>query len=165
MKKAILDVGCGSDKTAGAIGIDKIQLPGVDIVHDLDLIPWPLAKESFDEIYMLDVIEHMQDVVAVINECYRLLKKDGKLFIKVVYWNHKYAWSDSTHIRAFSERSFLPFAGQERAYYSSNHFSDIKISYIFDSAIPNILRKKKILVFLSKYLCNIVQGINVTFIK
>ena len=56
----ILDVGCGSDKVKGAIGIDHVKLPGVDVVHDLNSFPWPLKDEAFDEIYMNDIIEHLK---------------------------------------------------------------------------------------------------------
>ena len=35
----VLDVGCGTAKVNGAIGIDRINLPGVDVVHDLNKFP------------------------------------------------------------------------------------------------------------------------------
>ena len=31
----ILDLGCGEKKVNGAIGLDNLQLPGVDVVHEL----------------------------------------------------------------------------------------------------------------------------------
>jgi len=35
----ILDVGCGTAKINGAIGIDRVNLPKVNIVHDLNQFP------------------------------------------------------------------------------------------------------------------------------
>ena len=32
-----IDVGCGSSKLDGFIGIDSLKLDGVDIVHDLNI--------------------------------------------------------------------------------------------------------------------------------
>jgi len=61
----ILDVGCGTAKINGAIGIDRAKLPGVDIVHDLNDLPWPFENDSFDEVYMNDIIEHLDDTIKV----------------------------------------------------------------------------------------------------
>ncbi len=33
----VLDIGCGKNKRLGAIGMDRIALTGVDVVHDLDV--------------------------------------------------------------------------------------------------------------------------------
>jgi SAM-dependent methyltransferase len=41
----------------------------------------PLASESFDTIISYDVFEHVQDVEKALNECFRILKPDGKIFI------------------------------------------------------------------------------------
>ena len=89
----VLDVGCGTAKVNGAIGIDRVNLPGVDVVHDLNKFPWPFDSESFDAIYMNDIIEHLTDTIRVMEECYRLLKSGGRVYIRVVYWNHKYAFN------------------------------------------------------------------------
>ncbi|UCH07499.1 MAG: hypothetical protein JSV55_00415, partial [Deltaproteobacteria bacterium] len=37
-----LDIGCGPAKADGFIGLDIRDLPGVDLVHDLNEIPWPI---------------------------------------------------------------------------------------------------------------------------
>ena len=41
----ILDLGCGSVKAEGAVGLDNVGLPGVDIVHDLLDFPYPIENE------------------------------------------------------------------------------------------------------------------------
>ena len=49
--------------------------------------PWTLNVDGkskyFDTISMLEIIEHLSDreISKILNECYRVLKKDGKLFI------------------------------------------------------------------------------------
>ena len=48
----ILDLGCGDNKVEGAVGLDNIALPEVDIVHDLLSFPYPLKDEAFDIIYL-----------------------------------------------------------------------------------------------------------------
>jgi len=45
-----LNAGCGLDALGGWTNLDKVKLPGVDIVHDLSNIPLPFRAEEFDEI-------------------------------------------------------------------------------------------------------------------
>ena len=78
----ILDLGCGYNKVEGAVGLDNIALTGVDIVHDLLHFPYPIKANSFDTIYLRHVIEHfnIDKINNIMNECYRILKKDGQLY-------------------------------------------------------------------------------------
>lgn len=165
--KKILDVGCGMKKTPGALGIDQVKLEGVDIVHDLNVFPWAdLEDETFDEIIMDDVLEHLDDVIAVIRECYRLLKLDGKLFIRVVYWNHVFAFSDPTHKHFFSEIVFKFFTGEWRPYYMDFRFRDLNIEYIFDrNAMRKFGKSKKRLLKKAYFYCNVIRGLNITLTK
>ncbi len=39
-----LDVGCGSRKLPGALGMDILSLPSVDVVHDVNRTPWPFEE-------------------------------------------------------------------------------------------------------------------------
>ncbi|MFW9872577.1 MAG: methyltransferase domain-containing protein, partial [Candidatus Thorarchaeota archaeon] len=127
----ILDLGCGIAKTKGAYGIDNVNLEGVDLVYNLNKIPYPFDDSSVDTIIMNDVLEHLNKPVDVIQECHRILKEDGKLYIKVVYFSHKYAWGDPQHKHAFSEVYFTHFLKKHpRSYVYDFHFSDITISFI-----------------------------------
>ena len=73
----ILDLGCGTAKVEGALGLDNIDIPGVDIVHDLLAFPYPLDNQSFDKIYLRNVIEHfhLNDLEKILKECSRILIK------------------------------------------------------------------------------------------
>jgi hypothetical protein len=47
MMKKILDLGCGlKTKIPGSIGVDKRPAPHVDIIHDLNTIPYPFMIMS-----------------------------------------------------------------------------------------------------------------------
>ncbi len=161
----ILDVGCGTNKKDGAIGIDRAELPGVDVVHDLNSYPWPFADDSFDEIYMMDIIEHLDNTIKAMEEVHRLLKKGGKLHIRVVYWNHIYAFSDPTHVRFFSEKSFEFFTGKRRSYYTKAQFKMEKLEFTYDMNSKRIFRKEWLMKILSRYLCNMIDGMEGTLVK
>jgi hypothetical protein len=66
-RSTVLDVGCGTRKAEpGALGIDRS--PGPDFVWDLDHYPWPLEADGFERIHMSHIIEHVQDVMAMMAE-------------------------------------------------------------------------------------------------
>ena len=100
----ILDLGCGSVKAEGAVGLDNVGLPGVDIVHDLLDFPYPIENESFENIYLRHVIEHfyLNDFEKILNECSRILISDGVLQITVPHALSIAAFTDPTHKQFFT---------------------------------------------------------------
>ncbi|MQL52258.1 methyltransferase domain-containing protein [Desulfofundulus thermobenzoicus] len=73
----ILDLGCGPNKLPGAIGVDIRPGPVVDVVHDLNVYPWPFADNEFDLVYASHVLEHLDDVVRAVEEIHRITKPGG----------------------------------------------------------------------------------------
>ena len=109
--KSVLDIGCGAcGKTMyyGKMGASHIT--GMDIVesyekeaNDLaaelglsdiftfvtgDAAKTDFPDESFDVIIMNDAMEHVADPVGVLNEAYRILKKNGRLYVNFPPYNH-----------------------------------------------------------------------------
>jgi predicted SAM-dependent methyltransferase len=60
----VLDIGCGVNKVAGAIGMDVNPRTAADVIHDLDDLPYPFADDEFDEVIGRHVIEHVRDPMA-----------------------------------------------------------------------------------------------------
>lgn len=55
-----LDVGCGATKQGPEwVGMDLRELPGVDIVHDVNLFPWPLPDECALRSVCSHLVEHI----------------------------------------------------------------------------------------------------------
>ena len=162
-----LDVGCGNRKVNGAIGIDIANLPNVDIVQDLNILPWgDLKAGSFDTIYMLSVLEHLDDPIKIIGECYRLLKRGGRLHLTVAYWNHKNTWSDPQHKHAFTEIYFKFFIGKQRPYYMDYKFRKLNIKYLFDGKAKRVFgNDEKILLEKGHFNCNIISGMKIDLVK
>ncbi len=93
-----LDLGCGTRKEAGFIGVDSRQFPGVDVIHDLTT-PWPWKDETVDEVHCSHFVEHLtgQQRIHFANELHRVLKKGGKAVIIVPHWCSTRAYGDVTH--------------------------------------------------------------------
>lgn len=108
MKKSkILIVGCGHRSEKYAINLDMVDLPGVDVQHNLEVFPYPFEDGQFEEIRAEDVLEHVDNIVGVMNELWRILEVGGTLWIRGPHANYpEQAWRDPTHRRLFVPHSF-----------------------------------------------------------
>ncbi|MCS7079868.1 MAG: class I SAM-dependent methyltransferase [Chloracidobacterium sp.] len=128
----VLDVGCGQRKQPGAVGLDRIPLPGVDVVHDLDARPYPFPDNTFDEIYARHVIEHVASVPEFLAELHRIAAPGARLYIATPHYSSLGSWNDPTHRWHFSAYSFDYFAaGHPGAYYAGGGFRVVSIEVTF----------------------------------
>ena len=70
----VLELGCGFNKTPGAVGIDIIDGSQADIIHDLNTFPYPFADNEWDRILCRYVLEHLDDFVEPIEEIWRIAR-------------------------------------------------------------------------------------------
>jgi SAM-dependent methyltransferase len=119
--KVILDLGCGRNKTANAIGVDNVSLETVDVVADLRVLPLPFAANTVDEIVLSHVIEHLtlNEINALFDETYRILRADGIMSISVPHAMTVAFNTDPTHKSRFTFETFYYFTPQHRfSYYA-----------------------------------------------
>jgi SAM-dependent methyltransferase len=115
-----LNLGCGDDILPGFVNHDmSAHRSDIDVAHDLREFPWPWPDHCADQIRLIDVLEHLQDTVAVINECWRVLRPGGLLGLRSPHYEHENAWLDPTHVRPFHLNSFDYF---DPATYRGRHF-------------------------------------------
>lgn len=107
MKK--LDLGCGNSKRNGFIGLDSLPLPAVDVVHDMNVFPYPFADNEIDEIWMDQVLEHLKEPMKVMEEIHRICRNGAKVTIGVPYFRSFYAVIDPTHRNLFGVSWFSYF--------------------------------------------------------
>jgi hypothetical protein len=53
-----------------------------------------------------DIIEHMIWVIPFVDECWRIIKPGGHLFIRTTYFMLEQAYKDPTHFHFFTLESF-----------------------------------------------------------
>lgn len=104
-----LDLGCGSRKQdSRAIGIDRHPYPGVSVVADLER-SLPLADSTVDRIFAVHILEHVQNLLGLMNEVHRVLKPRGVLHVIVPNMSCTNAVADPTHVRLFHLQTFKYF--------------------------------------------------------
>lgn len=100
-----LNIGCGEDYRQGWINVDKYY-PMSDLKFDLNVMPYPIEDNSIIEVNAEHVIEHLERPVEVMKEIHRICKGGAKVHIKVPNFSSSIAFTDPTHLRFFSVRSF-----------------------------------------------------------
>jgi len=125
-----LNLGCGSDIKKGWVNLDSARLEGVDVVHDLRVLPLPFEDSSFDEIVCQDIIEHIDDYAPLLKELHRLLATGGLLHIRVPHFTSKNNFTDPTHQRMFSTSTFDFFTQGTRWHKSRHYYFDFSFSDI-----------------------------------
>jgi len=75
----ILDLGCGVRKIPRSFGVDARPGENVDLVWDLNK-PLPIRlHNSYDIVHHHCVLDHLGNPYLFLEECYKCLKKGGKL--------------------------------------------------------------------------------------
>ena len=151
----ILDVGCGKNKRKGAIGVDLEDCPEVDIVHNLDLFPWPLKENEFDLIICSHILEHLNNIVKTMEEIHRIAKNKGKVIIRTPHFSNVASFTDPLHKQHFSLESFNYFIeGTKARKYTKKRFRLVRKRLTFGSS--QIIGKFLAIIsthFYEKYLC------------
>ncbi len=171
MTPRILDVGCGINKFAGAIGIDNNPRTKADVLCDLDHFPYPFRDNSFDQLRAIHVIEHVADVIRTMEEFHRLVRNGGTVLMETPHYTDFSSFCDPTHRWHLNSFSFRYF-GQDDAgfgYYSQARFRERKVRVkllalwrylgfeLLVNAFPRFRR------FWEYYLCYVVRGKVITF--
>ena len=102
----VLDIGCGANKIAGAIGMDVNPRTAADVIHDLDDLPYPFADDEFDEVIGRHVIEHVRDPMAVMGELHRITRNGGMVKLLAPHWTNPDFATDLTHRNHLNSYSF-----------------------------------------------------------
>lgn len=158
MKSIILDLGCGPHKRLGAFGFDRRPQPGVNVACNIE-DPLPLQNECADLVYMSHVIEHVTNLIGLMEEVYRVCKPGAVVEIVVPYYTSRGAFRDPTHVRYITEDTFQYFE-LPTDYGIRTNFSIEKINYEFRKPFrwfPRYFQKRS-----RRYLLNVVDNMHVT---
>jgi predicted SAM-dependent methyltransferase len=101
-----LNLGCGQHRATGWTGVDLFEGPAVDVIHNLDVGPWPWEAGSVAAILARHIFEHVNDAPLFMAECHRILTPGGKLYIETPHWKSRDAYTDPTHKRFPTEHTF-----------------------------------------------------------
>jgi len=126
----ILDLGCGKSKFPNAVGIDIMDGPCTDIVHDLNVFPYPVETNSVECVICNDIIEHLDNIIKVMGEIHRVCKNNANIYIRCPYCSGRQLWCDITHRRGMQSNSFDHFTSKycrERYGYTTARYNLVSV--------------------------------------
>ena len=156
-----LNLGCGFNKIEGFINVDMFKECEPDLLHNLEIFPYPFKDDSVSEILLNHSLEHLgqQPVVfiKIMQELYRISKNESLININVPHPNHDNFISDPTHVRAITPMTLQLFdlelnrhwqnikaANSPLAIYSKVNFKLIENNIIVDDYYMNKVSNEEI---------------------
>jgi len=106
----------GADISTDAVRIAKEKFPNLELISLVQTVPLPFDDERFSSITLLDVIEHVYEQSALLDELHRVLTNDGLLIVTV----------PGKHVFSFLDRGNFKFRFPRlhRWYYIRTHSQD-----------------------------------------
>ena len=126
----MLHIGCGKDKTLGSIGIDINPRSDADIIYDLNRFPYPFTSNTFDKIIAIHIIEHLDNIIKVMEELYRISKNGAKIYIASSHFSSVDSFTDPTHKHFLTSGTFdyfIPGAPLYKYSYSKSRFKKSRL--------------------------------------
>lgn len=129
-----LNLGAGLDirKKSCWVNHDIVELFGIDVVHDLNDVPWPWEDDYFEFILAISVFEHLKlTLIETLDECWRILIPGGKIHIKYPLLTSPFIHDDPQHRWFWSEKvtDFIDpdtIYGQKYSFYTERHWKIIE---------------------------------------
>jgi SAM-dependent methyltransferase len=133
-----LCIGSGNKKREDAVNIDVVSSTKPDICHNLNETPWPLPDSWFEECHAYDVIEHLNDIVATMEEIHRVCRHGAIVRITVPHFSCANAFTDPTHRHYFSCFTLNYFTGEhEFSFYSDSRYKRRANQIVFGTTLVN----------------------------
>jgi SAM-dependent methyltransferase len=148
-----IDLGGGDRPQKGFINIDIRDLPGVDIVHDLEVFPWPLPDNCADLLVAAHLIEHINPhkggFIRFMDEAWRVTKPGGQFMVSTPYGvSYKYV-QDPTHVNPCNEATFAYFdpldqfsKGELYKVYRPKPWKIVQVAFKIDDSLEVLLEKR-----------------------
>jgi predicted SAM-dependent methyltransferase len=144
-----VNLAAGAKPKEGWVNLDLVQQDGIDMVHDLDVFPWPFEDGSVSDIEAHDIFEHVVDPLKFMAECHRILKTGRYLHIHTTYAPNLNSFTDPTHKRFCTEQTWdywVPdtffYKGYGKAYGGHDHpFEKVDVHVGEDNYLDATLKK------------------------
>ena len=112
-KKLRLNLGAGGADSQGRYSVDHLELPGVDIIADLNCPLDQLPDDCVSELVTSHTLEHIANFMALMQEIHRIVVTDGRIEVVVPHFSSALGHSDPTHVRFFGLYTMYYFVDEK----------------------------------------------------
>ena len=121
MKK--VNFGCGEYLKDGYLNVDNHF--NADLMHDLNVFPYPISSDSYDLIEMHHVLEHLLSPFDVMKELKRIATNKGIISIRVPHFSRGFTHPD--HKRGFDVTFPFYFDETKKQFFGSGGEISLKL--------------------------------------
>jgi len=139
-RERIINLGSGGKAAPDEYGVDIIAQPGVSVVCNLEGAALPFQSGTLDRVRSQHCLEHLGDLVGVMEEVHRVLKPGGCLDVVVPHFGAIGYWRDPTHKRPFAYGTFDYFVrGRKPVAYTPVEFEYVSQGLRFGSGLRALI--------------------------
>jgi SAM-dependent methyltransferase len=161
----ILNVGCGAARIPGSIGVDIDPESAADVIHDLDIHPWPFPDQAFDRIVCSHVLEHLKTPWKAMQELIRLSRPGARVEIATPHYSSPDSWGDITHYMHYSLKTWEPYYQRRNA---PAPFELVSRRLTFGHGLPSLIARATAALlgfsFYEKYVCFVFRAGNMELV-
>lgn len=111
----VLELGPGCSPMPGAFGVDINEGADRQMAHDLNVIPWPLREGHFYVVHAYQILEHLENKIAAMEEIWRVCAHGAVVNITIPRGYCEGFAQNPQHVPpAWNEGSFGHFAIDEQ---------------------------------------------------
>ncbi len=160
-----LDVGCGLNKRPGSLGIDVNPDTAADVLADINRGALPFRDSTFDRVELIHVIEHVDNVIAVMEEIHRVCRPGGCIRLETPHYTDFSSFCDPTHrwhlnsfsFRYFTEQGGFSYYSRARMRERSLHIKLLRLWRLFGFEFL-VNHSRAFRKFWEHYLCYVIRG-------
>lgn len=160
-----LNVGCGQIRIPDSVGVDFDPATVADVIHDLDVFPWPFPDRSFDRIVCWHVLEHLRVPWRAMKEIERLARPGARVEIATPHYSSPDSWGDITHYMHYSLKTLEPYYRRKDG---TAPFELVSRRLTFGHGLFGLLARAIAAVFglsfYEKYVCLVFRAGNMEFV-
>jgi len=128
-----LHLGCGKNYMSTWINVDNADVK-CDLNFSLEMCqytPFPYADNSIDVFYCAHTLEHIRNILPLMQELHRIAKPNAYFLAIVPHGSNDAAYEDPTHKRHFFNKSFYYFGQSMYAGADYGYRGDWKVESLY----------------------------------
>jgi hypothetical protein len=128
-----LDLGCGTRRKDGWIGLDRHPCAGADVLGDLAHLP--LADGCADQVLLDNVVEHVLDIPGMMHEVWRVCRGGARVHVVTPHFSSQASFRDPTHLHHLSYYSMDHFEKESASHYVGGGFRVRRRELVFSRSL------------------------------
>lgn len=123
-----IDIGCGQFRQKPIngmpfLGMDMVKHPCVDIVWDIQKVPWPVPSHSCQIVKTSHLWEHIEPKhrFAFMDECWRICRPEGQLWLSCPHAGSPLEAAHPAHYMCPNKTTFQFFDPDYQLYHSCSY--------------------------------------------